>query len=198
MKLAVFLVSAPLALGLMPAAASDSDPLGLYIGGAVGQARDTYTAYGASDETRTGWKAMVGLRPIPFLGAEVEYVDFGTPNSSAPIGDGPLGGGFGGNVHATAVGAFGVGYLPLPLPYLDIYAKAGIERLHTSVAGFAACAPPALCIGQLNIDQTQSDFAYGAGVQAKVEHLAFRAEYERTDSSISHPNLLSFGVTWTF
>jgi opacity protein-like surface antigen len=198
MKRTAFFVSAPLALGLMSAAASDYNPLGFYVGGAVGQARDTYTAFGASDETRTGWKAVAGLKPIPFFGAELEYVDFGTAEFSASIGGGPSGGGFGGTAHATAVGAFGVGYLPLPIPYLSAYAKAGMEHLHTSVNGSAACTPPALCIGPWNVNQTQTDFAYGAGLQAQVEHLAFRAEYERADSSIAHPNLLSFGVTWTF
>jgi len=180
------------------AAASDFNPLGFYIGGAVGQARDTYTAFGISDETRTGWKAMAGLKSIPFLGAEVEYVDFGNSKVSAPIGYGPLSGGFSGTAHATAGGIFGVGYLPISPPYLSVYAKAGVERVHTTASGVAPCAPPALCISAWNVNQTASDFTYGGGVQVQLKWLALRAEYERTNSNVGHPNLLSLGITWTF
>jgi hypothetical protein len=83
------------------ALASDFNPLGFYVGGAIGQARSAYTTFGASDETRTGWQAMVGLRPLAFFGAELEYVDFGTSPFGAPYNLGPLGGGFGGTEHAT-------------------------------------------------------------------------------------------------
>jgi hypothetical protein len=182
----------------MSAAASEFDPLGLYVGGAVGQARDTYTAFGISDETRTGWKALAGLRPIPFLGGEVEYVDFGHAEGFAPVGYGPIGGGFSGTARATAAGIFGLGYLPIIPSYFSLYAKAGAERLHTSIAGFAPCAPPALCIGVWNVNHTENDFAYGAGAQTQFRRLAFRAEYERTSGSLGHPNLLSLGMTWTF
>ena len=48
------------------------------------------------------------------------------------------------------------------------------------------------------MDQTESDFAYGGGAQVQVERLAFRAEYERINSSVGQPNLVSFGVTYTF
>jgi hypothetical protein len=182
----------------VPVAASDFNPLGFYIGGAIGQARDAYSAFGASDATRTGWKALAGVKPIPFFGGEIEYVDFGDARFSAPTGDGPLGGGGGGTAHTTAVGFYGVGYLPIPLPYLSIYAKAGMERLHTSGGGIAACPAPLECVGLWNVNQTQTDFAYGGGVQVQFERLAFRAEYERADSNVGHPNLLSFGATWTF
>lgn len=188
----------PLALLAASAVASDFNPFGLYVGGAVGPARETYTAFGINDETRTGWKALVGFRPIPFLGAEVEYVDFGRAQASAPVGYGPMGGGFGGTARATAAGFFGLGYLPIIPSYLSLYAKAGAERLHTSVGGFAPCAPPALCIGAWNVNQTESDFSYGGGVQAQFHSLALRAEYERINSSIGDPNLLSLGITWTF
>ena len=203
MRYKVFLVWVPLALGSSFAAASDFNPLGFYIGGAAGPTRDTYTQFGISDETRTGWKAVAGLRPIRFFGAEVEYVDFGKTTVSAPVGfGGPIFGAFGGTAHARAMGVFGVGYLPIPIPYLSLYAKGGIERLHTTVDGLAACEPlqpPVTCLGfGLHVDQTESDFAYGGGAQVQVERLAFRAEYERTNSSVGHPNLLSFGVTWTF
>lgn len=73
MRPAAFLVWAPLlTLMSLPVAASEFNPLGFYVGGAVGQARDTYSAFGAIDATRTGWKALVGIKPIAFLGGEIE------------------------------------------------------------------------------------------------------------------------------
>jgi opacity protein-like surface antigen len=188
-----------LAVGLCmaQAEASDSNPLGFYLGAAIGQARDTVdTLEGFSGvqpfqaEGATGWKAMMGVRPISFLGAEVEYVDFGSSSAHAYLLNlSPT--------RADAVAAYAVGYLPIPVPFLDFFGKAGWARTHTTYSGTLTCAPPALCIGLVNADVTESDFAYGAGIQANFHSLAFRAEYERTDTSIGHPSLLSFGITWT-
>jgi hypothetical protein len=91
-----------------------------------------------------------------------------------------------------------MGYLPIPVPFLDIFAKAGWMHTHTTASGVAFCAPPALCVLSFNQDRAYSDFACGAGVQAKLQALAFRAEYARADTSIGHPSLLSVGITWTF
>lgn len=183
------------ALGTTRADASDFNPLGFYVGAAVGQGRDTVESVNGvqlpqAAASATGWKAMVGLRPISFLGGEIEYIDFGSSSTNANLL----------NLHARAdaVALYAIGYLPIPLPFLDIFGKAGWARTHTSASGALSCPPPALCITALNEDRTESDFAYGAGIQAKYQSLAFRAEYERTDTNMGHPNLLSFGITWTF
>jgi hypothetical protein len=180
--------------------ASDFNPLGFYVGAAVGQARDTVDNFGtfsfplggpfSLDESTTGWKAMAGLRPIPFLGAELEYLDFGSAHANTFL--------LRADTHADATALFAVGYLPVPLPFLDIFAKAGLARTHTSFSGVLSCPAPADCIVGLAGDHDDSDFAYGAGVQAKFQAFALRAEYERTDTSVGHPNLLSVGMTWTF
>src|SRR5579872_5230222 len=187
----------PFALVAISAAASDYNPLGVYVGGGVGQARDSYTAFSISDDARTGWKVVAGVRPIPFVGAEVEYVDFGSPDAAAPVGYGPLAGGFNGTARATGEAVFAVGYLPIVNPYFDVYAKAGLERVHTTADGLAGCRPPTLCILGWNADTTDTDFAYGGGFQAQYSSVALRAEYERTSTSVGHPNLLSVGVMWT-
>ncbi len=67
--------------------ASAADPLGFYLGGAIGQShvRADEEAFGSSlgfDEHHNAWKLLVGLRPISLLGAEFEYVDFGHPSAS--------------------------------------------------------------------------------------------------------------------
>jgi hypothetical protein len=50
----------------------------------------------------------------------------------------------------------------------------------------------------VHVNETETDFAYGDGVQARLRPFALRAEYERTETSVGRPRLLSLGVTWTF
>jgi opacity protein-like surface antigen len=187
-----------IALGTTQTEASDLNPLGFYLGGAVGQGRDTVDSLENISfvppfqaASTTGWKAIVGARPISFLGGELEYVDFGSSSANAYLLNLS-------RIHADAATLYAVGYLPIPIPFLDVFGKAGLARTKTTYSGTLSCVPPALCILGVNADRTETDFAYGAGVQAKFQALAFRAEYERTDTSVGHPSLLSFGVTWTF
>jgi hypothetical protein len=58
------------------------DPLGLYVGAALGQSevRVDESVFGGApgfDAHRDAWKLLVGLRPISLLGAELDYMDFG-------------------------------------------------------------------------------------------------------------------------
>jgi OmpA-like transmembrane domain len=141
-------------VGLAPEVAGAADLLGLYIGGAAGQSqlRGEIKSFncgpfvgspGASclggisaatpsvsfGHNTTGWEAFAGIRPVSFLGAEVEYIDFGssggtsvaidsTANTLAMAGSA--------TTHPTATALFAVGYLPVPVPHLDIFAKAGV------------------------------------------------------------------------
>jgi hypothetical protein len=59
-----------------------ADLLGLYLGGAFGQARVDASLPNVEQfrEDHSAFKIMAGLRPIPMLGAELEYVDFGHPD----------------------------------------------------------------------------------------------------------------------
>lgn len=79
--------------------ASAADLLGVYAGAAVGRAevRANQVAFAFPDgaggiplglnEHATGWKVLVGLRPISLVGAELEYADFGHPSAQAPLGN---------------------------------------------------------------------------------------------------------------
>jgi hypothetical protein len=205
MNRSVWLLAVAITLGTTCASASDLNPLGFYVGGGVGQADDPYTAFGVS-ERDTGWKVMAGLRPVPFLGAELEYSDYGNERFFLPQFS-PVGQGFAGTGHTTGEGLFAVGYLPLiplPVPILDLFAKVGGERVHTNGSGQDQCvpvspgAPTCLVIVPTHADLSETDFAYGVGVQSRLQALGLRVEYERTDTSFGHPGLLSFGVTWTF
>ena len=78
----------PCALLAMTAARAD-DLLGLYFGAGYGQAHiraepgqiipQSTGSLGSLDMTHSAFKAIVGMRPLPFVGAEASYMDFGRP-----------------------------------------------------------------------------------------------------------------------
>src|SRR6266404_2402325 len=193
-----------ISMGSAFAQASAADPLGFYLGGAIGQSHvradeEAFGSYLAFDEHHSAWKLLVGVRPISLVGAEFEYVDFGYPSAS-------LGGpnalvGVQADARAKAAAAFGVIYAPIPLPLVDIFAKAGVARLQTTVNARITCnlggdCPPTPFPFALN--RTDTRFAYGAGAQLKLSAFGVRAEYERISASGGDPDLLSLGVTWSF
>jgi opacity protein-like surface antigen len=191
-----------------------ANPLGFYVGGAVGQATVRadqvlfvdptgipFTGPISLSKNHAGWKLLGGLRPISLIGAEFEYVDFGSSTAShTPAG---FGIGYTADMRAKAAAAFGVLYAPLPVPFLDVYGKAGLARLQTTVNANAGqgCFAPLFCAvhgGELHRDQTEVRFGYGAGTQVKLDRFAIRVEYERISASKGDPDLLSIGATWTF
>jgi opacity protein-like surface antigen len=171
---------------------SHADPLGLYLGAGVGQA-NTKIDQASFDEHHAGWKALVGLRPIPLIGAELEYLDFGHPSAS------PFNAPADAHVRASALSA--VLYAPLPVPLLDLYAKAGFSRLQTTASGSrigVLCVPANPNCALFRFDRTDTRFAFGAGAQVKLSSFALRAEYQRFSSSIGDPSLWSVALTWGF
>ncbi|MEJ0006464.1 MAG: hypothetical protein WDM77_08900 [Steroidobacteraceae bacterium] len=194
------------------------NPLGLYVGAGAGRAtinQIQFDDHGADfrhiDGQPLGWNAVIGVRPLPFLGAEAEYIDFGTKH--LPAGSPYLVGGFtnqflGGEAHDRAEAAFGVVYLPLPIPWLEPFAKLGWAQIwdHDSYSGiynnvFVNGVP----LGHASSSQNThpSGAAYGGGLQFHFKQLAVRAQYERISGSRSfggwnNPDLLSVGLNWTF
>ena len=197
-----------------------ANPLGFYIGGGVGRAtidQFQYDQIGQSlrrfDGNPLGWNVAVGVRPVPFLGAEVEYIDFGSVHKGA----GPkltISGttlttqSLGGEVRDRGEAVFAVGYLPLPVPYVEPFAKVGWGQVRErdSYSGdygniITASGPLGLASGS-NSD-SRSGFAYGAGVQFRIEQFAVRVQYERITLTKQYggstgPSLLSVGLNWTF
>src|SRR6266403_2054896 len=161
--------------------------LGLYIGGGVGQSHvrsdlGAFSNLGEFVENHTGWKALIGVRPISLLGAELEYADLG--HSASGVGPVPP----------------GLVYRPLPLPIFDVYGKAGFSRLRTEVNASWRCVAPITCVANPSFHQDSTDtrFAYGAGAQAKFLSLGVRVEYERISEPGGSPDLYSIIATWTF
>jgi opacity protein-like surface antigen len=197
-------ITAGLALATQTARAAD-DPLGFYLGGSIGEANvrlnqsvsDTATSF---DEHHSGWKALIGFRPISVVGAELEYIDFGKPSTTTNGASTEDGTTTVTEAQSKAAALFGMVYLPLPVPFLDVFGKAGYARLQTTgdVVGVQCVTGAPGCGTLFALDRTDARLAYGAGVQVKFANMAVRAEYERIDASTGDPDLLSLGLTWGF
>jgi hypothetical protein len=137
---------------------------------------------------------MVGIRPISLVGAELSYMNFG--NSRGNFLSYPA------SASMRGPAAFGVLYLPVPI--VDIYAKAGVARLHDILSGFYPIECNVCQLGvpsrsaPFRLSQTATTFAAGAGAQYKLGPWAVRAEYERFNADTEHPSVLSLGLIWTF
>lgn len=180
------------------------NPAGFYFGAGVGYStiRSDDPGYGLPgyyNDHQTAWKLIAGVRPIPVIGAELEYIDFGQPGTFNGYYNSQY---YGLDSHPRAGALFAVGYLPLPVPFFDIYGKAGIARLVTDVTTSSqACNQSGACTGLVSLfrqDETDNKFAYGVGVQSKYWGVAFRAEYERISSTYGDPDALTVSATWTF
>jgi len=154
---------------------------GLYLGASVGEANvqiDENLGFDL-DSNDTGYKAIVGFRPLDFLGFEANYVDFGNPQDTVA--------GVNVETDATGIDAFVVGFLPLP--FVDLFAKAGFVSWDSSISANG------VKVG----DDSGEDLAYGIGVGAHFGSLGVRAEYERFEiENVDDVYMLSLGVTWTF
>lgn len=174
-------LAAAAALLAMAATATAADN-GVYIGGSIGQANveiDDDDAGLDFDSDDNGFKAIVGVRPLDFLGFELNYVDLGNPSETI--------GGFDVETDATGIDAFAVGFLALPV--VDLFLKVGIISWDASLS----------VDGTELAEDSGEDLAYGVGAQARFGSIAVRAEYERFEiEDIDEVNLLSLGVTWTF
>jgi opacity protein-like surface antigen len=184
--------------------ANAADPLGFYIGGAIGQGH-LGTGVGGfpgpgpgllSDRFRGNhfaFQVMTGLRPISWLSAELSYMDFGDLRGSL----------FGYPARASMKGASALGALYVPTPVIDLYAKAGIARIQSTVTGTAQPCP--MCVNpvqfppvQFYASRTNTSWAGGAGVQYKLGAFGVRGEYERFNAAGESPYMLSLGLTWSF
>lgn len=178
------------------------DPFGFYIGAAAGESdvrldRSLTSTLNDVSEHHSGWKAMVGIRPLPIVGAELEYLDFGNPSYASGVS--PII--TSGVVDAKAEALFGIVYAPIPIPFLDVYGKLGMTRLQNTANGRTSglpCPSNSVNCGVIAVSRTNTDLGYGAGVQFKFGAAAVRAEYERINSSIGDPDMVSLGFTWTF
>ncbi len=185
--------------------------LGLCCAASIAQAADngfylgagaTQTDYGFSnpggaqpfDNQTSGYKLIAGWRPLDKFGVEATYVDHGdarlpsgvvctqfitTPCPSST------------RLTAKTLSAFAIGYLDLPL--VDLFMKAGVNSWKfdgQSTGGF---------VPVFRVNESGTDFAFGAGVQVRFGSLGARLEYERLDFIQSeHLDTVSLSLTYTF
>ncbi len=188
--------------------------VGYYLGASLGISNLDQSFYDEGlgavrhfNDSRTGWKVLMGVRPLEWLGAEVEYLDFGDAHlgrsllvPGGPVSDGVF---YGGHASATAGAGFLVGYLPLP-PALDLFGKLGVSRLQArdSYAAnypdtYVNCAVACTPVGAVSVAQnaTATGLAVGAGAQIHLGAFAARLEGERFNGA-GGTYLVSIGVTW--
>jgi opacity protein-like surface antigen len=192
-----------------------TNPLGVYVGAGLGlsdirQNPEPDSSDLSMDRSTVGWDAFVGLRPVPYLGAEIGYLDFGSAHQYAyaftPTALPPQS-----RFHesADAPVAFAVGYIPLQ-PWWDLYVKAGGASLHKAYDSETpgTCPPGAYCpVGydaEVYFSERNSSwgFAYGVGTQVSFGPVAWRLEYVRVNATGNYfggdPDMLSAGVSWRF
>lgn len=194
------------------------NPLGFYTGIGLGvrlPQSDQGTGLSAehfSPSSTLGWDAFVGIRPIRWLGAELQYMDFGHSSRSArscysgpcftpgliftpPLYRSSTQGG-----HLFAGAAFAVVYPPLPFipSWIDLFGKVGRAWLW---APYTTDTPiPGLGFTFSNgvSGNETSDLAYGGGMQVHFGAFGFRTEYQVIDDAVvGNPSLLTVEVTWT-
>ncbi len=177
--------------GLVAPPSRAADLVGFYAGGAFGQAQVEAgtSTFGGFKENHSAYELMVGLRPIAPIGVEVEYLNFGHPNGVV--------GGWPTDVSMKGTAAFALMYLPLPL--LDLYAKAGVARLDSqlrTVTTFTCTTMNPGC-NVFRVASTDTHFAAGVGVQVKMGSWTVRGEYAGFSVAGGTPGLTSIGLMWT-
>ncbi len=152
---------------------------GIYIGGSVGKANLEIDNLAGIDEADfegddTGYKFIVGIRPLDWFGVEASYVNFGEAEDTVL--------GFSLEAEGDGISAFGVGFLAVGP--VDLFAKGGLISWDSKVTGF---------------DEDGTDLAYGVGAQFRVWSISVRAEYEIFDvDDVDDLSMISIGATFTF
>ena len=169
-----------------------ADIVGFYAGAAFSQAQvEAGTpSFGSFKEDHSGYQLMMGLRPIALFGAELEYLDFGHP--SGMVGGWPT------DLAMRGSAAFAVVYLPLPL--LDLYAKAGVARLQSRLTTVTTvtCPPANPGCNVFRTESTDTRLAAGVGAQVKLGSWTLRGEYAAFSVSGGTPGMTSLGLMRTF
>jgi opacity protein-like surface antigen len=171
------------ALVLAAGAAHADDLLGLYAGAGIMRAKMEDIFHTNFNLSNTSWKIYAGMRPIGFpLGIDVDYMDLG----SAAAGT------FKGVAHADAkaFAAYAVGYAPIPVPNIDLYAKGGLARWQFN----GSYTQPSL----FSVSDNGTNFAWGVGGQVHfLGRVAVRIEYEHFNvHDADDVQLYSLGVSY--
>src|SRR5215472_16533425 len=167
-----------LALG---AGAAHADNGTFYIGAGVSRDNIKDITATASDLNSTNWKIWAGLRPISVFAVEADYLDLGSETVNGPVGST--------NLNYKAFAGYAVGYVPLPVPFLDVFGKAGVARWQSS--GSTSFGGP----GLFSLSDEGTQFAWGIGAQVHVGNFGGRLEYENFSiRNTNGANIVSLSV----
>jgi OOP family OmpA-OmpF porin len=154
-----------LALALaLAAGAAYADNGTFYVGAGIARDNLKDITATASDLNSTNWKIWAGFRPISVFAVEADYIDLGSQtvtNAAAST-----------HVNYKAFTGYAVGYVPLPVPYLDVFGKAGLARWNSS--GSSSFGGP----GLFSLSDSGTQFAWGFGGQVHFGNIGARLEYE--------------------
>lgn len=129
--------------------------------------------------TEDSRKVLAGFRPISLFAVEADYMDLGTQTNTFISGTG------GSHSDAKAFAGYALGFLPIPVPFLDLYGKAGLARWQLS----GTSGSPSLPMPPGNFfafSDHGTEFAWGLGAQAHIGNIGGRLEYE--DFNIPNTN----------
>jgi hypothetical protein len=149
------------------------------------------------------WKAFAGVRPLKWLAAEADYMDLGNGHTAYP---------FDANTclditsiygyrtctqnahsHGSAYAGYLVGFLPIPVPIFDMFAKAGAAHWKFNGDSFPAVYTAS------SFSTSGTDFAWGIGVQAHISMFGARLEYEQFNiANTSGAKIASLSVFLNF
>lgn len=159
-----------LALG---AGVAQADNGTLYVG--AGISRDNLKDITAthSDLNSTNWKVWAGFRPISVFAVEADYIDLGGQNVSTSGIDTFSST----HVEFKAFTGYAVGYLPISVPFLDVFGKAGLARWNSS--GGTQLTVDVLPPSFFSLSDSGTQFAWGVGAQVHAGNFGARLEYEK-------------------
>jgi len=125
-----------------------------------------------ADIDSTSWKAFAGFRPLSVFAIEADYLDLGSGDFAnlGPPSICPVSGCATTHSDARAFAGYAVGFLPIPVPYLDVFGKAGLARWRLNGSSLAPLT---------SFSTNGTEFAWGAGAGVHVGNFGARLEYEK-------------------
>lgn len=176
-----------------PAAYSQDENRGFYLGGGVGQFNAQIDDVDQVDNTIDGWdeddtayKFFGGYRMNNFLSFELDYINLGKPSGAVVPGR---------NVDTSIDGfaPYVVGTIPLG-EWFEVYGRLGYYFYDATVGVEDELD------NRVEFDEESEDLVYGAGIGANIgERLNVRFEYERFDlQGVDDADSLWLTAAWKF
>jgi hypothetical protein len=209
MKSALIVGLTLFASGAYAEEAGGQSKLGFYVGAEFGSGKTTALVMSQIgsvdiDKTASAYSVFVGIRPNKYWGAEINYVNLGSPHlDNLDQGTGDIV--YRATAKNTAFGGSLIGYLPLVPSKWDVFARAGFSSLTTKTDSNGnypnGCSGnPCVPIGLASFSESHQKayFTYGAGTQYRFGQLGVRAEYQSIGITGQHQSAYLLGAFWNF